>query len=602
MHRLPRPGRPPPPIRARRAGWAFRTRPTAGRRRGALDLDPTREDDVEAVGALARHQDRRAAIDLEEAEALGELDPLLLLERAEQRARAREALDQAIADEAEHDAEDVGVLADHLAHRHPVDLDQLGRRDRGDRRGARPLGDEGHLAEEAARTDAAHLDAGRAFRAERHLALADDEQRVAGIALAEHDGADRQGQHLHVLDQRLELLPREAGEQGGLAERAPRGRAEQARRGQRRLLEVGQVELLGVVELVVVHLVRAGVIDDVHRARLHRDVVLLDRAVGGVAERDDLDAGLAAVVAVLVRAGHHGRERHLIERGAVRHLERRRRDLVAAAAAHADLVAGPRPRRDDHLDVVGVGAGAVGEARELGRRRDAATGAARRGDRARPHLRAAAERRIAGPPAARLRQRRPDARRAGLAERRQLGRVPPVVLVDRRRPRVRALAQRGDGRHVVERDVALDERADPRVGVPLLLVDRGEPALGREVRRVELQDHLAHRDRLDQEAALGVAVGGAVVGGDRLLLLAEPAQHLRGALGPLRVVGLHALEVEVALQGALVLAGGGRGSGVLPQRSSIARSHGRGTITRTGPPRRCGGSRSRTYACSRRAR
>jgi hypothetical protein len=91
------------------------------------------------------------------------------------------------------------------------------------------------------------------------------------------------------------------------------------------------------------------------------------------------------------------------------------------------------------------------------------------------------------------------------------------------------------------------------------------------VARIDLEDELAHRDRLHQEAVLGVAIGGALEGGHRVARLAEAAVRLGGALGPLGVGGLEALQLQVAFEGALVLAGGRCLRSVLSQLSRVLR-------------------------------
>jgi hypothetical protein len=110
--------------------------------------------------------------------------------------------------------------------------------------------------------------------------------------------------------------------------------------------------------------------------------------------------------------------------------------------------------------------------------------------------------------------------------------------------------------------------------------------------RIDLQDHLAHRDRLDEEPVLRVALGGALERLDRVAAVAEPAIRLAGALGPLRVIGLDALELEVGRERALVLAGSDRGGCLFAQGSTVLGHAGMWTIPpelatarRASPPR-----------------
>src|SRR5262249_18016242 len=86
-----------------------------------------------------------------------------------------------------------------------------------------------------------------------------------------------------------------------------------------------------------------------------------------------------------------------------------------------------------------------------------------------------------------------------------------------------------------------------------------------------LEDDLAHGDRLDQEAVLRVALGRPLERLDRIGIVAEPPVGLAGALGPLRVVGLEALELEVGGECALVLAGRDSGCGLFAQCSTVLR-------------------------------
>ena len=77
------------------------------------------------------------------------------------------------------------------------------------------------------------------------------------------------------------------------------------------------------------------------------------------------------------------------------------------------------------------------------------------------------------------------------------------------------------------------------VGRALALgVELGEHRLRRRVLGVELQDHLAHRDRLEQKAALGVSLGGALELADRLRRIGHLAERLAGALVPIGIVSL----------------------------------------------------------------
>src|SRR5262249_34598309 len=101
------------------------------------------------------------------------------------------------------------------------------------------------------------------------------------------------------------------------------------------------------------------------------------------------------------------------------------------------------------------------------------------------------------------------------------------------------------------------------------LVHLGEPAEGVGVVGVDLEDDLAHSDRLDQEAVLRVALGRALERLDGIGIVAEPPVGLAGALGPLRVVGLEPLELEVGGECALVLAGRDSGCGLFAQCSTV---------------------------------
>src|SRR6188472_3758854 len=88
----------------------------------------------------------------------------------------------------------------------------------------------------------------------------------------------------------------------------------------------------------------------------------------------------------------------------------------------------------------------------------------------------------------------------------------------------------------------------------LLLRDRREAMLGGLVAGIDPEDDLAHRDRLHEEAALHVALDGAIVCGDRFAVLVEPSIRLARALRPVRFRRLELLELEVALERFAVLA------------------------------------------------
>src|SRR5688500_5926072 len=102
--------------------------------------------------------------------------------------------------------------------------------------------------------------------------------------------------------------------------------------------------------------------------------------------------------------------------------------------------------------------------------------------------------------------------------------------------------------------VTILDRTDRRFRRVLLLRDRPEAVLGRLVPRIDLEDHLADRDRLHEEAALHVAIDGAIVRGDRFAILAEAAIRLARSLGPVGRRRLELLELEIRLERFAVLA------------------------------------------------
>src|ERR1051325_8538228 len=189
--------------------------------RGAVaqDEELAGEDDVEAVGPLAGAEHDGAGVDLEELELGGELDALGVVERPEQRAGAHPAIDQAIANEAEHGAQDVAVVGQDARQGVAIDAQELGRLDARHGRRARLVGHQRDLTEERAGAEPRQLDA-RRVALHRHLALDDDVERVARLAGAEQDLAALERDQLEVGDQRLERVARHAGEQRGLRERA----------------------------------------------------------------------------------------------------------------------------------------------------------------------------------------------------------------------------------------------------------------------------------------------------------------------------------------------------------------------------------------------
>src|SRR5690606_14847124 len=130
-----------------------------------------------------------------------------------------------------------------------------------------------------------------------------------------------------------------------------------------------------------------------------------------------------------------------------------------------------------------------------------------------------------------------------------------------------------------------------------LLVDRGDAAQGIGVARIDLEDQLAHGDRLHEEPALRVALRRAGKRADRLLVLAQAAVRLRRALGPLRIPWLALLELQVGSEGALVLAGCRRIGSVGAQLANITSHRRKRLYSRRGSDRtRRGGARLLPHA------
>ena len=88
--------------------------------------------------------------------------------------------------------------------------------------------------------------------------------------------------------------------------------------------------------------------------------------------------------------------------------------------------------------------------------------------------------------------------------------------------------------------------------------------------RIDLEDQLADGDRLDEKAALRVAIGRASECVHRVVIAVQPAVRLGGTLGPLRVVRLEGLELEVRGERALVFSGRSRLRRFHAQRTCIA--------------------------------
>ena len=106
--------------------------------------------------------------------------------------------------------------------------------------------------------------------------------------------------------------------------------------------------------------------------------------------------------------------------------------------------------------------------------------------------------------------------------------------------------------------------------------------LGLHVIGIELQDHLAHGDRLHEESALHVTLDSAIVGRDRFIVLAKAAIHFGGALGPLRITRFETLELKIRIEGALVLPGGRCSGCLLSQLSRVFTSHSAANISPDG--------------------
>ena len=425
--------------------------------------EPPGEHDVEPVGALAAAEQDRAGVDLEELELRGQLDALRVVERAKQRAGPHPAIDQPVAHEAQHRAQDVAVVREHARQRVAIDAQELGGLRAHDGRRARLIGHQRDLADERAGPEPRHVDVRRALGLDRDLALDDHVQRVARIALAKQQLPAIERDELEVRDQRLERVARQPGEQRRRGERAGGGRADHARLRQRDLLEIGRGRARSTLEL-------ARAVD----STLMRRYGSTDRDadVGSVVSievplRRSGSRGRRVAALALVRGRDLGLEVDAVERGAERQRDRLalgardrevRRRRVPGSAVAVGLLARTREAVVDPLRRVGARAGRGGSPRRPGSR--AARGCSRPCSPAR---------------------------------------VWPA---------------------------------------PICSFICGEPAKRVGVLRVDLQDHLADRDRLHEEAVLRVALRGALERVDRVRVVAEPAIGLAGALGPLRVARL----------------------------------------------------------------
>ena len=93
------------------------------------------------------------------------------------------------------------------------------------------------------------------------------------------------------------------------------------------------------------------------------------------------------------------------------------------------------------------------------------------------------------------------------------------------------------------------------------------------MRRRDLQDHLAHRDRLDEQTVGDVAVDRALERLDRRRGVPHAAIRLADALGPRRRLRLDLLELGVEAERHVVLASRDRGLRLLSQAMGIPARH-----------------------------
>jgi len=154
-----------------------------------------------------------------------------------------------------------------------------------------------------------------------------------------------------------------------------------------------------------------------------------------------------------------------------------------------------------------------------------------------------------------------DLRQRQRVERGVDGGRPVLGDLDRRRLRAR---RRRDGHRRRRRSDARGRghgrkrgcrRGDARRRPFALGVQLGEHPLRRRVLRIDLQHHLAHRDRLEQKAALGVAGGGDLELAHCLRHVGHLAERFAGALMPIGIgrLGDGDLQVEHGGLGVLLL-------------------------------------------------
>ena len=114
-----------------------------------------------------------------------------------------------------------------------AEAEELHRGDHAHRRGAREDVEDRHLAEPVAGAEQGHARLVTALGAAEHLDLAveDDEEIAAGLALVEHVGARGELDPREDRDERLEDVVAEAAEEANLAQASDGGRR---RRGGRK--------------------------------------------------------------------------------------------------------------------------------------------------------------------------------------------------------------------------------------------------------------------------------------------------------------------------------------------------------------------------------
>ena len=132
-------------------------------------------------------------------EAARQVDALLRRERAEQRRRGEQVLEQALAREAVERFGELRQLAGRGAQRVGAHLEQVRLADDLHRRGARLRSDEGELAEDGAFAEARQLRllAEGVGGEDTHAAGGDEEEAGARLAFAHDRSAVRQAEHAH---------------------------------------------------------------------------------------------------------------------------------------------------------------------------------------------------------------------------------------------------------------------------------------------------------------------------------------------------------------------------------------------------------------------